>query len=257
MKKQYQKAVLQELEQRQNTTAGILREEDLIHLPEAVQRYIRLSGSLGKEKIQNFRAEFRGGMRFSAKDPYMSIKSVQYNFYGKPSRLFYITAKKSGIPALGLHIYRNACATFKIKIMGLFTVVDASGPQMDQGETVTVFNDMCFIAPATLIDPDISWEVIDEHIVKATYTNAHIRISATLHFDNEGRLINFISHDRYETNGKEYHNYPWSTPVSEYREVNGFLLPSNASMIYERPDGPFCYGEFELHSLEYNCKELK
>ncbi len=29
---------------------------------------------------------------------------------------------------------------------------------MNQGETVTMFNDMCVMAPATLIGPDIVWE---------------------------------------------------------------------------------------------------
>lgn len=51
----------------------------------------------------------------------------------------------------------------------LFKVVDAKGDKMNQAETVTLFNDMCFIAPATLIGKKISWEVLNETTVKGVY----------------------------------------------------------------------------------------
>ena len=49
------------------------------------------------------------------------------------------------------HIYRDQKAAMLIKLPGLFTVSDAKGRQTDQGETFTIFNDMCFQAPASLI----------------------------------------------------------------------------------------------------------
>ena len=69
-----------------------------------------------------------------------------------------------------------------IKIFGLFTVVNAKGKEMNQGETVTLFNDMCFMAPASLIDRNIEWEEIDNITVDANFTNDNITISARLFF---------------------------------------------------------------------------
>ena len=128
---------------------------------------------------------------------------------------------------------------------------------MDQGETVTVLNDMFFMAPGSLIDKRIQWEMLDRLSVKAIFTNDSICVSAVLYFNDEGMLINFISNDRYETDGKEYKNYPWETPVQEYREFNGYRLPSKAQLIYKRPEGDFCYGEFELVNMEYNCNSFR
>jgi len=73
------------------------------------------------------------------------------------------------LPAIGLHIYKNETATFRVKMLNLFKVVDAKGDKMNQAETVTLFNDMCFIAPATLIGKKISWEVLNETTVKGVY----------------------------------------------------------------------------------------
>ncbi|MBK7134631.1 MAG: hypothetical protein IPH69_17985 [Bacteroidales bacterium] len=145
-----------------------------------------------------------------------------------------------------------------VKIFGLFTVVNASGKEMDQGETVTLFNDMCFMAPASLIDRNIIWKEIDEVTVETKFTNGNITIGATLYFNGKGELVDFLSNDRFETtDGKTYKNYPWLTPVTGYSDVNGFRLPSGARLIYKHPDEEFCYGEFNLVSIDYNCKDFK
>ncbi len=241
---------------------GIISEDAMNHLPEIVKKYMAYTGFAGKERVRSFKSEFTGGIRSNPGEKFMKLSSVQYNFMGNPARIFYIVARKMGIPAKGLHIYRNAKASFKVKIFGLFTVVDAVGPKLDQGETVTLFNDMCFIAPGTLIDKRISWEEPENWIeadgaesgykIGATFTNNGISIKADLFFKGNGQLIDFISNDRCETDGKVYNYYPWSTPVSEYREINGFRLPSKAQLIYLRPEGKFCYGEFELKNTEIN-----
>jgi len=65
-------------------------------------------------------------------------------------------------------------------------------------------------------------------------------------------MTRILANDR----GLFYFKCHLSTPVKEYREFNGMRLPSFAYTIYHRPDGDFCYGEFEIKSVEYNCKVL-
>ena len=130
-----------------------------------------------------------------------------------------------GIPAKGLHLYKDEKAIMIIRLAGLFKVADAKGFEMNQGETVTIFNDMCCMAPATLIDKNIQWKILDSLTVKATYTNGSIAISANLVFNEKGELINFISNDRFETaDGKIYNSYPWSTPIKEYADLKGMKV---------------------------------
>lgn len=253
MNSRFKKTVLSEFGRTKDIKPGLLTEEDMKHLPEVVRNYIRYTGFTGKEKIINFRSECKGGIRSNPDEKYMPLKCVQYNFMDQLSRSFYIVARKKGIPAIGLHLYKDAKAIFQVKILGLFTVVDAKGPQMNQAETVTVLNDMFFMAPGSLIDKRIQWEVLDDLTVKAVFTNDDIRISAVIYFNREGQLVNFISNDRFDTDGKEYISHPWETPMSEYRTFDGYRLPSKAKVIYKRPAGDFCYGEFELQSIKYNC----
>jgi len=114
------------------------------------------------------------------------------------------------------------------------------------------------MAPASLIDKRIEWTQIDEKSEHARFTNGYISITATLFFNDKGELVDFVSNDRFETiDGRSYHNFPWSTPVTAYTDINGYHLPSVAKLIYRHPDEDFCYGEFSLVSIEYNCKDYR
>ena len=258
MKQTFKNAALKAFDQNRILKSETLTEADIQNLPQIVQKYIRITGCVGKEKVKNFRAECKGGLKSKPNDDFMQLHSIQYNFFDEPTRLFYIVAKKMGIPAKGIHMYINQKAIMVIKIFGLFKVVDAKGFEMNQGETLTVFNDMCLIAPSTLIDKNITWEEIDNKTVLAHFRNGSIEISATLSFKENGELVNFISNDRFEvSDGKTYKNYPWLTPVTEYCNINDYHLPSAAKLIFRHPDEDFCYGEFRLVNIEYNCTDYK
>ncbi len=245
------------LSENNTLSTDILTENDIAHLPLIVQKYLHYTKSTGQPKVKNFRAEFVGGIRSKSDDKYMEFQSVQYNFYEKPSRYFYMTASKMGVPATGLHLYQNETATFEVKLFNWFNIVDAKGDKMNQAETVTLLNDMCVIAPATLIDRRITWEALNDSTVKAIFKNGSIRISAVLDFNKKGELVNFISNDRYDTDGKKYVSYPWATPVEDYQMINGYLLPSKAKLIYQKPDGDFTYGELEYKSVKYNLTSIE
>lgn len=256
LQQRFETLVRADLSDNNTLSTEILTENDIAPLPLPVQKYLRYTKVVGRPKVKNFRTEFVGGMRGKANEPYMKLHSVQYNFFQNPSRYFYMTASKMGLPATGLHLYQDKTATFDVKLLNWLPVVSARGEKMNQAETVTLFNDMCFIAPATLIDNRIAWEQIDNLSVKAVYTNGDISVSAILYFNESGELINFISPDRFETDGKKYESYPWKTPVSEYKEQNGYLLPSIAKLIYEKPEGDFTYGELEYIDVRYNVEEM-
>jgi hypothetical protein len=240
-----------------NTLAtGLLTQEDMAHMPAIVQKYLHYTKSAGQPKVKNFMCELTGGMRSNPGEKYMKVHSVQYSFFEDLSRYFHMEGRKMGLPATGLHLYQNATATFQVKLLNWFKVVDAKGDKMSQGETVTLLNDMCIMAPATLIDKRITWEEINELSVKAILKNGDIEVSAILNFDEKGELQNFISNDRFDTDGSTYEDYPWSTPLGDYKIMNGYLLPGKGKLIYHRPEGDFVYGELEIGNVCYNLDDF-
>lgn len=232
----------------------LLTPADISHLPLPVQKYLYFTGSVGKPVIYNFRGVFNGKMKRDRNGKWMSIQAQQYNFYGQPARLFYIESSMFGIPFDGLHSFTGGKATMQIKLAHVLKVADASGEKMNQSETVTLLNDMCLLAPATLIDKNIQWETIDSFTVKARFNNQGISISALLHFDSTGALVNFTSDDRFlSADGKQYVKYRWTTPVRAYQDVDGRKVCSNADALWHMPEGEFNYANYILEEIEYNC----
>ena len=143
-----------------------------------------------------------------------------------------------------------------IRLLSLFKVQYMEGKEMNISETVTFFNDLCCMAPAALIDERIKWLETEGNKVKATFTDFGITVSAWLHFNEKGELVNFVSEDRYAAseNGETI-KLKWSTPLRDYKITNGYKLASYAEAIYTYPDGDFTYATFSLKDLRVNVKQ--
>ncbi len=243
--------IVKNLARSANLTEEILTEANLQHLPEVVQRYIRYSGALNKPKVNNMKIVFEGEMRSKGKD-YFPFVSEQYNFFDEPTRLFFMKGRMFGVQVPGYHRYSNAKATMDIRLFGMFPVIKKSGDVMDKTETVTLFNDMCLMAPATLINKNIHWQILDPKSVVAQFTNQGITITAVLYFNDQGQLVDFVSNDR--TDISEMKQFPFYTPASDYQEFDGRMVPATGEAIWEYPDGKFTYGKFRLKEIEYNIR---
>lgn len=258
VKRKYRTEALKGIERTSGSSNPILTEKDIGHLPVPVQKYLRYVGVIGKEKVANVRITFDGEMRPDTKRGWSKVKAVQYSFFDRPTRLFFMQMNMFGVPVVGLHSYTEERANMLIKVLGLITVTDSKGPEMRLSDTTTMFNDMCMMAPATLIDKRITWEDVDPLTVKATFELYGTKVSATLYFNDKGELVNFISHDRYIIG---LDNIPkkgiWATPAKDYKDYGGIRLASYAEATWLMPEGDYCYGKFTLASVEYNCKSLK
>lgn len=252
--KQYTNDVKKHLSETTKIQTDLLTEEDMKHLPLPVQKYLRYCNVLNKPKVKNFRVVFDGQMREKGKDWFV-FQSIQYNFLENPARLFFMKAKMFGVPVLGYHCYQNERATMQIKLLGLFNVVNTRGTEMNQAETVTVFNDLCLMAAAALIDKRIEWTPMDSLSAKATYTNGENKITAILYFNELGQLTNFTSDDRYAVDDMK--QYRFSTPVKNYTKINGINIWKHGDAVWHYPDGEFVYGKFTLKSIEYNIEEFE
>lgn len=232
----------------------LLTEADIAPLPALVQRYIRLNGAVGQPRVQNFRARFHGQIRSGPDARWMTLTGEQYNFYDQPSRLFLMDASMFGIPFQAFHRFVGPSATMRVRVASVVTMVDAKGPEMNEAETVTLFNDLCVLAPGALFDRRIQWQEIDPHTVSASFTNLSHTIRAVLSFNDRGELTNFVADGRgaMSADGKSVTKMRWSTPLRNYREFGSHRLMARGEGIWHAPAGDYSYLRFDLDAIEYN-----
>jgi len=238
---------------------GPVTEGDLEPLPECVARYVRRSGAVGQPRIAGFRAGVHGRIRGGATQRWMPFTGEQVNTYGpEPTRQFFIDATRSGLPVDVLHVFSHAHASMQVRLASLAPLVDAHGPELDLAETVTVFNDLCVLAPAALVDAPVTWQDCREHTVRAAYTLGGRTITADLTFNTDDELVDFVSHDRSaaSADGRTFTPRRWSTPLQGYRDVGArhVAVDGEARWHAAGTDGAFTYLDFHVDQLDHNVQ---
>ncbi|MDM8535052.1 hypothetical protein QUF55_10170, partial [Clostridiaceae bacterium HSG29] len=236
-----------------NDLDDVIDKSELEKLPKSLRKYMNYVGVIGKKRISHFKVIYDGEMKLDRNKPWASVAGEQYTFMDTGTRLFYMKMNYKKLPIYGLHHFNKEDASMVIKILDIFKVVDESGEYLKKAETVTYFNDMCLFAPSTLLNADIVWKELDDRRVEGTLTHDNVKVSAILYFDDEGKLINFTSEDRYKSEkGGELQKCIWSTPVKEYDNYNGLNLISSGEAIWHDSEEDFSYIKLRIKDIIVN-----
>lgn len=232
---------------------GVVTEADLARLPAPVATYLRRAGVVGRPRVRNFVVEMDARLNRGPDTPWMETPVLQVSFLDRPARLFLLRTRMKGLPVTGLHEYADLAARMRIRLAGVYDVVDASGEAFTRAETVTVLNDACIMAPGALVDPRFTYEPVDASSARIAFTNGPHRVTATLLFDAAGDLVDFVSDDRQvlPTDG-----YRWTTPLRGHREFGGMRLAGEGDAVWHYRDKPdWTYGRFVIRSVRYNLPD--
>ncbi len=232
----------------------IVNPEMVANLPPPVARWLTAAGVVGKEKIYTVRLKQKGLMRQSAEKGWMKTQAVQYFSTEKPG--FIWIARVDMMPLLtlaGRDKYADGKGNMLIKALGLLPVVDAAGPEIDQGTMLRYLGEMIWF-PSAALEPYITWEAIDSVSAKATMSYGGVTASGVFTFDEEGRMLSF-SAQRYMGGGEGSTLENWFIPASEWKEFDGIRVPSKGDVIWKLKDGDFTYYKWEIEAIEYNITE--
>lgn len=225
----------------------LVTEASIADLPYPVQRYIRQSGAVGKPRPASLTVTYDARMFQKPGAAAMTGVAIQYDRFDPPKRLFYLPTRMFGLPVKVLHDYNGEAATMRVRLAGLFSVVDTGGVAFSRMETVTLLNDLCLFAPGWLGDPRLTWTPVDDRSAAVTFRNGPHIVSARLFFNEAGELVNFTSTDRgaLQSDGSA-RLMPWSTPASGYKSLGGQRLLTYGAAIWSAPEGDFTYGKFTV-----------
>jgi hypothetical protein len=235
---------------------SVLTDADIADLPEPVQRWLRYSGTVGRERPATVRLKQEGEIRLGPDANWMPFTAEQYYTTDPPAFIWHADVKMMPLVSFaGQDRYADGRGHMDIRVLSLVQVVDETGPEMDQGTLVRYLNETMWF-PAGAVSPYITWEPVDDNSAIATMRYQGVEASATFYFDDEGRLTNMVA-DRYYSEGDgSFGFYPWSTPVDEYGEFDGMRLPVQGEAFWHTPDRDFSYIRLRIVDIEYNLPEL-
>lgn len=193
-------------------------------------------------------------MRSGPDSAWMPFTADQLNTLDTPRRFFLMGARMKGLPVDVLHAFDSHGATMRVRLLSVAGLVDADGAELTHAETVTVFDDLCVLAPGALAGDDVAWRPVDAHRAVGRFTLGVNTVTAELRFDDDGDLVDFVSDDRAaaSSDGRTSTRTRWTTPVGAHARVGPARVPTKGETRWHPDSGAWTYGEFTLTSLAYN-----
>ncbi|MER5429442.1 DUF6544 family protein [Streptomyces sp. NPDC002588] len=234
---------------------GVVTDADLAGLPDAVQRYMRFMGVVGRPRDWSFRARFVGRFRMRPDAGWATAEAWQYNSAVEIARVFFLRIRLAHlVPVVGRDTYVHGHGRMLVKLMNLVPVADGKGEEFDRSELITYLNDAVLLAPSMLLGPAASWAAVDGRAFDVTLTDAARSVTARVFVDERGAPVDFHA-DRYATLPSGLTLARWRTPVTTWdTALSQRPLPGPAKAVYDLPDGPFPYieGRFMPGTVAYN-----
>ncbi len=234
-----------------NQTIG---ENDIADVPPLVQKYLRYSGVIGKERVHTVRLKQQGKFKRKPGTDWLPLAAKQY--YNCDSIGFVWVGKikmNPLMPVTGRDKYLNGEGNMLIKLWSLIKVADAKGPEVNQSEILRYLSEMPWF-PASFLSPAIHWKTIDDHTVHATLSAYGQSVSGDFSFNETGQITQF-STERYYENDGQYTLRKWGGRYDQYKEMNGWIIPTHAVVTWTFPEGDYSYFDGTITEIDYNVSE--
>lgn len=154
-----------------------------------------------------------------------------------------------GVSAFVHDAYVLEEGSLHVSLLGLFTVADVRGtPQAAQGELLRFFAEMPWYPTALLPSQGVRWEAIDDTSARATLTDAPTTVSLVFRFNAEGTIETMRAEARYRD---KLTAMPWSGRFWNYSVCNEMLIPLEAEVGWEYPDGIRLYYKGKVTEINY------
>jgi hypothetical protein len=237
----------------QPTTApAIITEEQVRHLPDPVQRFLRYTRVIGTPQTRTVRLKQSGTFRASEKPDarWYPLRAEQYFTTQPPNFVWLGRIRLAPLLSIqGLAAF-HGYGRLQIKLMGLLKVADYHGPQADQAELVRYLSEIIWF-PAICLQPELRWGPLDDCAARATLNCQSLTVSGDFHFDAQGALTDFVAQRERDIDGQPG-VVTWSTHVSNYRAYGDLYLASTGEAAWHLPWGKFPYVRLNVTELEHN-----
>jgi hypothetical protein len=253
MKKRVQREVAELFEKEKDAViTRKITEEELDGLPEPVQRYMCYTQIIGKERVRTVRLKQKGYFRTKEDQKWMPLRAEEYFTVDPPAFLWYGRIRLFPLVSFNAidKFYKDE-GSLVVKLFSLIKVADAKGEEYDQAELVRYLNEMIWF-PSAFLSDFVHWEPINSDSARATISVAGITVSADVFFNQKGQMTNFVAERYMDVNGGGILK-KWSTPIKEYAEINGIMVPVKGEGVWKLSTGDFCYVKISrVTDIEYN-----
>ncbi len=253
LKKIFEEEIEREISKYPGQKKEIFTLEKIARLPEPLKKYFLSCGYVNTALMT--RAEIvwkNAALCLNRNKKWMPIECYQFNSVLEPCRIVYMKTRLGGlIPFEGRDKCQDGGGNMLIKILKIFTMVDAKGKEMAESALCTVLAEALFL-PAYSIQEYIKWTPIDELSAKASLTFNGFSVSGIFRFNGNGEFKEFETDDRYQSaDGNNLKKIRWSALCESYSFQGGIKIPENVTALWHEEDGDYPYFRGSIKEIKF------
>jgi hypothetical protein len=235
----------------------IINEQDIVSLPQSIQKWLRSSGAIGREEIKLTYVKQEALMKLKPEQTkWYSAQAIQYITTQKPA--FIWTVEMNMMPLItikGRDKSYEGKGEMLIKLNSLINIVNEDGVKIDEGALQRYLAEIVW-SPSSAISPYIEWEEIDSLTTKAIINYKGTVASGSFYFNEKGDFVKFTTM-RYKDNILKAKRYPWVITVQEYKTFEGIRVPSKTKVTWELDKKDWTWLNLEIKDIKYNNNAKK
>ena len=221
-----------------------------------MRRYLTLALQGRPTAVRGVRLRHGGEFRTTLDGSFVKIRGEQYFSTDPPGFVWW--GRVGLAPGLWVDARDRSArgeGNMLVRLESTFTLADARGPELDQGALLRLLGETTWFPTAFLDDRYIGWTAIDDRHARATLRLAGREVACLFEFGDDG-LPARIEADRYRDLGSGRSVLtPWSGESSDYRRVDGLLVPHRQVAFWHLDGERVAYARFEVERIEYDPTE--
>jgi hypothetical protein len=155
------------------------------------------------------------------------------------------------LPARVVDAYREGSGMLRVRLWGVFTLVDVSGAEVDSGEMMRFLAEAIWYPTALVPNERLRWQAVDERSAIAVLRDGGREVAVKFCFDDEG-LISHAEAERFRLEKGRSRKVPWRADCSRYEVRDGLRIPLEARVAWCLPEGEMEYFRGRIESISYD-----
>jgi len=218
-------------------------------LPAEVLALARRFEAFGCEGGRLVRLTQSGEMRLRPGAKPLAFTARQTIALTEVSFLWRALFRVSGLPMQVVDYLVDGQGGLRVQLLDLLPLVrKKGGSAMFRGEAMRYLAELMWAPDAMLVNPQLDWQVINEHTLAVATGEGARRCEIRLILDESGDPIRVEADDRPYMEGSSFTARQWFGRGGDYRMVNGRRIPTRGEVGWILDGVEFVYGRFRIES---------
>jgi len=185
-------------------------------------------------------------------DEWHPLEAKQYFTTNPPGFIWDAKIKMASFVSVrALDMYKNGLGSFRGKLLSTFTVAEAKdAKELDTAELIRFLGESIWFPTALLPGKNLQWQAIDDHSAVAFLKDMGNKVKVVFHFNDVNEIYK-VTTERYRSVGDSFQLTKWTGYFSNYKKMNGILIPTKARVEWNLPEGAFEYWKGEITEIKF------